>query len=285
MSWRVGLSGWLFALLFAALAPPVPAHGAIVVRYPRPESGPDERSRYTLRLLELALQRAPAPYRVELNPVRMQQGRALVQLRNNEGIDVLSTMTSSEREAQLQPIRIPIDKGLIGWRLLLIRKADAGRFVAPLTLASLKKLKAGQGSDWPDTPIMRANGLKVYGTSNYEALFNMLESGRIDYFPRAVSEIWTELELHEDALAVEPSVVLRYPTAIYYFVRKGDKRLAADLTAGLEQMIADGSFDKLFDEFYGEMIRKADLKNRSVIHLKNPLMPSRMPLERRQLWF
>lgn len=276
---------WRFILLLTALALPLPACADIVVGYPRPESAPDERSRFTQRLLELVLQRINPDYRVQLHPVRMQQGRAIVRLQNSEGIDVISTMTSVERENSMLPIRIPIDKGLIGWRLLLINKANASKFRSVLTLEDLKKLTAGQGIDWPDTAILRGSGLSVYGTSNYASLFHMLESERIDYFPRAVTEIWTELDLYHKHLMVEPGIVLRYPTAIYFFVRKGNTRLAADIRDGLEKMIADGSFEKLFQQFYGDMIRRSSLKGRRVFQLKNPLMPKEMPLERKNLWF
>ncbi len=276
---------WRYLLLIAALSAPLAASAEVVVRYPRPESSLDERSIYTQRLLELALQRAYITYRVEQHPVRMLQGRALLRLQNSDGIDVVSTMTSIERERNFLPIRIPLDKGLIGWRLLLINKAQASKTQALRTLDDLKALTAGQGSDWPDTAIMRANGLNVYGTSNYESLFSMLESDRIDYFPRAVTEIWTELNQYQQRLAVEPSVVLRYPTAIYFFVRKGNKQLAADINAGLEKMIADGSFEKLFQEHYGEMIRRSALKERRVLELRNPLMPTTMPVARKNLWY
>jgi ABC-type amino acid transport substrate-binding protein len=280
MAWSV----WLALLLMWVLPPSVQA-ADIVIRYPRPESNPDERSRYPLRLLELALARSDKDYRIEISPLRMQQGRALLQLEKNEGIDIVSTMTSTEREARLQPIRIPIDKGLIGWRLLLVEKAKQGQMAQLRSLPELKNFSAGQGSDWPDTSIMRANGLPVYGTSNYESLFSMLESGRIDYFPRAVTEIWAEADLHKQRLAVEPGIVLRYPTALYFFVRKEDVQLAADVSAGLEKMIADGSFDRVFQDYFGDMIRRAELRERHVIELKNPLMPDSLPLARKNLWY
>lgn len=282
MPCRTGRWCWLLVLL---LPLQLLAAAPIVVRYPPPESNPDQRSRYPLKLLELVLKRAERNYRVEVYPYRMVQGRALLCLENNEGIDVLSTMTSTEREARLQPIRIPIDKGLIGWRLFLINKARAERFKGIASLDQLKPLGAGQGSDWPDTRILRANGLTVHGSSSYVSLFNMLESGRIDYFPRSITEIWSEAARHQDQLGVEPGIVLRYPTAIYFFVRKNDKQLAADLTSGLEKMIADGSFEKLFQEHYGETIRRAGLQDRRIIDLDNPLMPAHMPVHRKPLWF
>jgi hypothetical protein len=50
-------------------------------------------------------------------------------------------------------------------------------------------------------------------------------------------------------------------------------------------MIADGSFEKLFQEYYGELIRKSALKERRVFELKNPLMPKTLPTGRKNLWF
>ncbi|MFL6658066.1 MAG: substrate-binding periplasmic protein [Massilia sp.] len=278
-------SVWRVILLAACLSCAPLAVADNVVHYPRPESAPDERSRYTQRLLELVLERANPPYRLELNPLRMQQGRAIALLKSGEGIDVLSTMTSNEREQEMLPIRIPIDKGLIGWRLLLIKKDQVGKFGAVKTLNALKRLNAGQGNDWPDLRILRENGMSVYGTSNYASLFSMLESDRIDYFPRAISEIWAELELHQEQLTVEPTIVLHYPTAIYYFVRKDNTKLAEDIRTGLEAMIADGSFERLFQEYFGETIRRSRLKDRRVFELRNPLMPPQLPIERKSLWF
>jgi hypothetical protein len=280
------LHRWRFCLLLAALAQPLWASAEVVVHYPRPEAEPDVRSQYAQRLLELVLQRAYTTYRLELHPIRMQQGRAIVRLMNDQGIEVLSTVTSVEREQELLPIRIPIDKGLIGWRLLLINREQAPKFASITSLASLKQLTAGQGSDWPDVAIMRANGLSVYdGTSNYVSLFSMLERERIDYFPRAVTEIWSEAEQYRQRLMVEPSVVLRYPSAMYFFVRKGNVQLATDIREGLEKMIADGSFEKLFQERFGATIARSGLKERRILDLSNPLKPSRMPLDRKNLWY
>lgn len=264
---------WLFLLLCAALSQPALATADIVITFPRPETGPDARARYPLRLLEAALKNSGRPYKIKLFSLPMLQGRALLRLENSEGIDVLSTMTSVERESKLLPIRIPIDKGLLGWRLLLIRKADADRFSKIRTVDELKSLVAGQGSDWPDAQILRANGFTVNGTANYEALFNMLDKGRFDFFPRGTTEIWREIELYQERLMIEPTLVLRYPSAIYFFVRKSDTQLAADIQAGLQKMIADGSFDKIHHEHFGAMITRSNLKGRRVFDLENPLIP------------
>jgi hypothetical protein len=278
--WKHSASRLLLAasLLLACHAQAAPT----AVVFPRPETDTDVRSLYPARLLQLALNRSGRAYKVQLSSLRMPQGRGILRLSNGEGVDIVCYMTSAEREANLLPIRIPVDKGLIGWRLLLVNKANAAGLG---DIDRIKSLTAGQGSDWPDTAILRANGFKVYATMTYESLFIMLANRRIDYFPRSVSEIWQEADQHGAELAVAPGIALRYPSATYFFVRKGDTQLAADVTAGLERMIADGSFDKLFQQFYGELIRRSGLQNRRIIDLHNPMLPDGVPAARKSLLY
>jgi hypothetical protein len=216
----------------------------------------------------------------------MQQGRALAMLASGQGMDVVWSMTSKDREATLLPIRIPIYKGLIGWRIPLIRASDLGQFRTVRDLGGLRKLSAGQGHDWPDTDILRSNGIPVFGSPRYDSLFRMLVSSRFDYFPRSVVEIWDEARNHAaEGIAVDPYVVIHYPTAFYYFVNRNNPQLAETIRKGLEAAIADGSFDKLFVEHHTRALEKAALEERTVIELNNPLLPPETPLGRRELWF
>ena len=59
------------------------------------------------------------------------------------------------------PIRIPLFKGLFGYRVLLIRKQEQARFDQINTQQDLAKFLGGQGTHWPDTLILQANGLRV----------------------------------------------------------------------------------------------------------------------------
>lgn len=273
-----------FALL--ALLLPLPGMAApITVTIPRAETERDPRSQFPFQLLEQVLQRSGRDYVLKKSAVRMQQGRAVLQLQKGEGVDVVCYMTSAEREALLLPIRIPVDKGLIGWRLLMINKTQAMRWKRIAASSEFRELTAGQGSDWPDFAILRANGFKVYGTSNYDSLFSMLESERIDYLPRAVNEVWLEADAHQEHLMVEPALAFRYVTASYFFVRKGNEQLAADIATGFDKMLADGSYEKMFQEYYGEVIRRSALKDRRIIELINPLLPNGIPVERRNLLY
>src|SRR5471032_1088175 len=111
------------------------ATAATAITYPRPESLGHERAAYPIALLKLSLSKVGNPYLPAASPAQMQQGRSLRLLARGQGIDLLWTVTSREREAGFPPIRIPIDRGLIGWRLLLILARDRALF-APVATAA-----------------------------------------------------------------------------------------------------------------------------------------------------
>lgn len=276
-------------VLVAVCATLLPGWGAAqaLLYYPRPESDKDPRVAYPLTLLRLALEKSGAPVDLQPSKARMQQGRALREVELGTGkVHVVWSMTSREREAATRPIRIPIYKGLIGWRLPLVRSQDAQRLATVQALGDLQAFSAGQGHDWPDTEILRANGLTVHGVAAYEALFQMLEAGRFAYFPRSVIEIWAEAAQHASrGIVVDPNLALHYPAAFYYFVHRDNAALAQTIEKGLEKAIADGSFDRLFHKHFDAVLRASALERRRVIELHNPLLPPETPLQRKELWY
>jgi hypothetical protein len=275
-------------MLLLALCLVAVGSNALDIHYPRPEAEGDVRSDYPLHLLQMALAKSGADYQLKPSAMVMDQGRALVQLERGAGdIDVVWSSTSNEREARLLPIRIPIYKGLIGWRLALVKSDQQYMFAAVKSAKELRAYMALQGHDWPDTTILRNNGLPVLTDPSYLTLFKLLASGKQDlYFPRSVVEIWDEAAAHaKDGIVVEPYVVLHYPSASYYFVNRRQVGLAEAIRRGLERCIADGSFERAFNQRYGELIRRAQFDHRTVIELQNPDMPPQSPLNRRELWF
>lgn len=279
-------------LLFSLFTlPSVAGHAAdTLIRYPRQEAVADVRSDYFLALLDLALaktRQSAGDYQLQPAELGMQQERALDSLISNRGVDVVWTITSREREQQLRPIRIPLEKGLYGCRVLLIRTGEQARFDAVQSLPDLATLVAGQGHDWPDTTILRANGLHVETNSNYASSFRMLALGRFDYFPRGVSEAPAELRQHAELnLALERRLLLYYPSAMYFFVNRHNAALAQRLEAGLRQALADGSFDALFRQHPAmrEALAVLNQPGRRVLRLNNPLLPEQTPLADKTLW-
>ncbi len=260
------------------------AAGPVLVHYPRVD-GDSDKGDYGIALLQLALDKAGGHYRAELSPTRMQQNRALIELETESGrIDVVGTMTSGERERKLLPVRIPLTRGLIGWRIALLRADRADLLQQVHGVADLAPFRAAQGQDWPDVQILRHSGVPVLPVTVYNTLFGLLNAGRVDWAPRSVNEIWAEAARHPE-LTIDPYVALCYPTADYFFVNRHNTALAEEIRRGLEAALADGSFEKLFYLHYGAQIRQARLDKRLIIPLPNPLLTPETPLQRKELWF
>jgi ABC-type amino acid transport substrate-binding protein len=261
------------------------AFGADIVRFPKPEFEGDRRYDYALQLLQLALSKTSTSYRILIAEFAMNQERQVLEIEAGRTIDVGPIPSSAEREARLLPIRIPINKGMLGWRLGLIRKGEQGLIANVNTLEDLKRVRLAQGQEWPDTLILQANGINVITAPRYEGLFKMLIGKRFDYFPRSVMEIWDEHAINADTLEVEPHLALHYFYDAYFMVNRKNTKLAQDIREGLEKALADGSFDKLFLEYYGDRLRRARLDARTVIELKNPLLTPGTPSDRPELWY
>jgi len=260
---------------------------AELVTYPKPETAEDKRSEYPRALLQLALALSHSNYTPQPTELVMTQSRAIAELaKGTRRVDVLWSMTSREREQQLLAIRIPIDKGLLGWRVGLVRGNGQAKFAGVREAGQLKGIPMGQGYDWPDLAILKANGYEVIPSSSYEGLFRQLRSGKIDYFPRSVEEVLDEVTLPEaKGLVIEPKILLHYPSARYFFVNRQDTALASAIQRGLEAAMRDGSFEALFQRHHADMIERLNLGSRRIFELHNPLLPEDTPTQQRELWY
>jgi hypothetical protein len=264
-----------------------PAFALDLVRYPvSKDADVDSRNDYTVEMLRLAIQKSGS--KLALQPVRtdLNKIRTLGELKEGNTIDVVWGGANKEREGSMLPIRICLMKGLMGWRIPFVTKKNSHLFAKVENINDLRKFTAGQGYHWTDTQILLASGIKVERSYEFEFLFRMLGAGRFDYFPRSMMEIWNEFDAHQDMdIAIDTHIVIHYPAAFYFYVKKSNKELAAIIQRGLEVAIKDGSFDRLFYAFHKKEIINAGLENRKVIELANPFLTPETPLARKELWF
>lgn len=236
---------------------------------------------YRWKLLELALKHTSgngsSDDAVQLVPYTedITQNRGIQLLQSGE-IDVVALGTNAEREAQMQPIRIDILRGIVGYRIFVIRAADQKRIAQMDDQALRKQLIFGLNSQWADLPVMRTNGFVTETSSSYENLFGMLANNRFDAFPRGLNEASRELDARKQTypqLAVEKTKALYFPYPVYFWVKKGNTVLAEKIERGLKLALADGSFRKLFESYHATEIAKMKKEKRHVIRLNNPILP------------
>jgi hypothetical protein len=211
--------------------------------------------------------------------------RAFDLMNNKAEVDVIFGGATIERENKGLPIRIPILKGLNGWRLPLINKNQKELFLSIDSMAKFKELIPGQYYSWSDTKVLESNEINVAKGSDYEGLFHMLDRGRIDYFPLSVLEIFDEFEPRKQLnIIIDVNTLIHYPTAYYFYVGKNNQMLANDISFGLEKAIADGSFDDIFRKYHGDVINGILKIKRKVFSLDNPYLSDKTPIFRKELW-
>ncbi|GGF72002.1 amino acid ABC transporter substrate-binding protein [Alteromonas lipolytica] len=272
----------------SAIALTVPAQAASwSIHYPRPINESDSRHEYPLTLLKLALSKTGVRYTLKPSERILLQGKSIRQLKENREINILWVMTDSQREKELLPIRIPIHKGLIGWRVFLINQDFAHKFTDINEIGDFSSLTVLQGAEWPDTKILQSNGFNVLTVSDFPEAFNRLELKQGDFFPRAVSEVMGELEARSISpdIVLEPSLVLHYPAAMYFFVNRSNPIMARLIETGLRRALEDGSFDNIFVTHHRKALLKVNVGERKVFTLENPLLPKETPLDDKALWF
>ncbi|AFT94659.1 MULTISPECIES: amino acid ABC transporter substrate-binding protein [Alteromonas] len=257
------------------------------ITYPRPIDDSDARAQYPIALLKLALDKTGVNYELRPSDRILLTGKAMRQLRENREVNVVWSMTDSQREKELTPIRIPIAKGLIGLRVFVINENKKTKFDDVLSLTDMRKLIPIQGEEWPDTKILQANGFNVFTVPEFREAYDMIKQGKGDFFPRSVMEVDAELEVEgrRNNLYLEPSMALYYPTAMYYFVSSSNKTLANLIETGLNRAIEDGSFDALFESTYAPILASLGVNERKIFTLENPLLPIETPLTNSALWY
>lgn len=245
-----------------------------------------EKEQLVVDILSLVLSKSSPETNIRPYKEELPQSRLVDEI-NLGNIDLMWAGADPALESQLLTVRIPILKGLLGHRIFIIKKEQQARFNNIKTLTDLKQFTAGQGTLWGDTQILKTAAIPVITTLKYPNLFFMLEGERFDYFPRAIHEPWSEIAAYPQLnLAVEENIMLVYPFAMYFYVKKDNQQLHDKLYRGFEMAIADGSFNQLFfdNQLIKDALSKTNIKNRTVIRVANPAMHPDTPVDRKEFW-
>jgi ABC-type amino acid transport substrate-binding protein len=261
--------------------------------YHAPESALDVRYEYQWEILRTALEKTTpkwGPYRM-VKSAFMTERRQAIELKNATGkLTVMYLSTIPDFEQNLVPIRIPVDKNLGGYSVFLIRKDEQRRFASVRSVKDLRKFTFGLGLGWIDIDILKAAGLTVVTGSSYDGLFEMLARKRFDVLLRASVEVLDEYDKRKKLLPdlrIEENLILYYPLPMYFWFSKTPegKRLAARAEEGMRMMIADGTYDRIFDKYQRRKIETLRLKERRIIRIGNPFLGPTVPFSDKRLWF
>jgi ABC-type amino acid transport substrate-binding protein len=282
---------WVLGALPWAHAAPVQPEWRFV--HNGQESASDLRYTYHWAVLTAALDATRAqygPYTLESVDF-MSEARQAAELALPAGrINAMVLDSTSEMERDFLPVKIPVDKGLLGYRVFLIRAEDQTRFARVKSLDDLRQFSMGQGQGWSDVAIYRYAGFQVETGSSYEGLFGMLMDRRFDAFGRGVTEAMPEMASHQQqypAMLIEKRILLYYPMPVYFWFPKGERgaRYAQRVEKGMKIISANGTLDRMFKKEFGPLIRSLHMKDRLLLRIPNPDLPQDQPFGTRGYWF
>lgn len=180
-----------------------------------------------------------------------------------------------------EPIsRIDVDlyKGLLGCRLLIIRKEDLKQFAKVKTLKELQVYTAGVGRGWVDADVFLHNGFTVNSGASFDTLLPMLSAKRFDFVSLGVMEareLLSQSELGQTLITIEaPLIYMPLPFVVY--VNNSEPLLAKRIAEGLELVTLDGSYDVVFERTYGQFLQYVRKNRQHFILLKNNTLPESM---------
>lgn len=280
----------LVALALCLWASTALAQSPATIIIERPEFENDSRQDFYWRVGAAALARTFSQYgpaQFELAETPLSRQGVMEALERGRPLHLAVLPTSREAERRLTPIRIPVDMGLLSYRVALIRADDQKRFDQVKTVDDLRSFRAGVGTGWVIGRVLEANALPMITSGVYRQLFSMLVGGRFDYFSRGVTEILPEYEQYSTehpSLAIESKLMLHASLPVYFFASPTRPDVAQRMTAGMEALAADGTLRRMTLETFGDTMRRLNLKNRRVIELANPVVPNTAPTHRRELW-
>lgn len=235
----------------------------------------DGRADYFVRLLEESLKLIQQPYHIQY--VKDIPARRMWWMLGRGDINLFYGMQSKEKDndKQLVPVRNALTNGLIGQRVLLVRRADTNAFLQVQSVADLKHtgLIAGFGAGWGDVKVWKTSGLPLYEhAAPWNTIYAMVTAGNrhVDYLPRGVIEVLAEARAHPQ-LTVEQHLLLEYPADFGFYLSPSAASYRPIIERALKAAEASGLKARLIDEAYGADIKALNLNRR--LRLRLPAAP------------
>lgn len=244
----------------------------------------ESRQKYEREVLEAALNATKVSHGVwslqeDITDYPLAEDEASVF--RTKGVDIFGTVAGNTKLANERKILVPLPlmKGLLGYRILIIRAADKAKFAGVKTPAQLQKLRMGIPSTWADAELFRQNGYKVEEKGSFDDLFTRLENKEFDYVTFGANEVtgvFNARAAKSGKLVVESTLLVFYPFPLVFYVNPDNKTLAERVTKGLQIISSNGELDAIFNRYFAADLKAVNLPARTMITLKNPILPAEM---------
>ncbi|NKD54473.1 MULTISPECIES: amino acid ABC transporter substrate-binding protein [unclassified Haematospirillum] len=246
------------------------------VRTPAPENPDDPRFAWSVEVLRMALQATEqdfGPWKLVLESRVSDRTRLETELEKGGLINVALLPSCTISDKRFMRVSHVADRGLLGYRVAIIRAGEQNKFSGVKTLNDLAAFAVASGRNWHISKIFIGNDLPVTLWPDLDGLYNLLSIGRVDYLSRSVYEVMRELDHYKQTypdLAIEQTLLVRTPIAMWLYVSVGEDRLKERLEAGMDRILANGALKTRFDALFRKDLEALNLKSRHVIMLNDP---------------
>lgn len=249
-----------------------------------PPSLSTDRQVYEFEVIKAALEatrESHGPYKLSSwDGGDMNLLRTVREIARGEVVNVGTNPLSGELiNEDIDIIPIPLMKGLLGYRAMIVRVQDVKRLSEIENVEALRKLKLGQLDYWSDIAVYEANDFEVVRGANMEVLFSMLERERFDYIPLGVGEVETifaSLQEKYPGLTILPASYLYYPFPVYTYVCTCEPAIKQRLEAGLRTINKNGVLENLFTKQFGDAMDKIQARRSKIFRIENAAIPEEL---------
>jgi len=186
-------------------------------------------------------------------------------------------LQSQERDEKYIPIKIGLTEGLIGKRILLIKRGNQHIFDKVKTLEDFRDLNlvAPIAKKWFDIKVWEENDL-TYSEhkGSWKTIFKTLSHRTgYDYFSRGLNEIGVEVKEYP-LLEIEKRLVLIYDRDFIFYLSKEGPNSGAKYKDIIEHALTkakeSGLIKRLVKKYWASDFEELDYDNRIKLYLKTP---------------
>jgi hypothetical protein len=118
----------------------------------------------------------------------------------------------------------------------------------------------------------------VVEEGDFDNIFDRLENGLFHYTAFGANEVLSVFEnrasqTQVEGLTIDQNILLFYPFPLVFYVNPDLPDLAVRVEKGMERITDNGELDSIFNRYYGDIVEKLNLIERTLFELDNPLVP------------
>jgi hypothetical protein len=196
----------------------------------------------------------------------------------SKGCDLLVSVAGNQKFSGKPTtiIEIPVCRGVLGHRLLVIPQKQAERFANINSVRQLQQMTIGIPATWADADLFRHNDFNVSEKGSLDDLFMRLLNQEFDYIALGANEIesiFAQFSGEKAGLLLEPTILIYYPLPLVFYIHSDRQDLVSIIESGLTTAIANGKHESLFEEHHPNLINRLALRTRTTFRLTNPYLP------------